>query len=84
VPPHPRGTGFDLGLVRGDLHGQAGGQVVHPPHPEPRDPLAGQPLVYRGPLDPVQVRGRRDDLQDRVLRQLPGGEQPPHVVEPHM
>jgi hypothetical protein len=76
VPARPGGAGPGLGLVGGDLHGQAGGQVVDPPYPEPLDPLGREPLVHRGPLGPVEVRGRCDDLLDLVLGQLPGGEQP--------
>ena len=59
-------------------------QVVHPPHPEPLDLSTGQPLIHRRALGRVEVGGRRDDLQDRVLRQLAGGEQFPHVVEPEV
>src|SRR3954462_7732748 len=34
VPPGSCGAGSVLGLVGGDLHGQAGGEVVDPAHPE--------------------------------------------------
>ena len=57
---------------------------MHPSHPEPLDPFAGQPLIHSGPLGRVEVRGRRDDLQDLVLRQFPGGEQPACMIQPEM
>ena len=81
VPPRPRGTRPDLGLLGRGLHGEAGGQVVDPPHAEPLDRLRREPPVDRGPLRAVEVRSRGDDFEDLVLGQLPGGEQPPHVVE---
>ena len=57
---------------------------MHPPHPEPLDPFTGEPLIDRGALGRVEVGGRGDDLQHRGLRQLAGGEQPPHVIEPEV
>jgi hypothetical protein len=67
-----------------DLDGEAGHEVVHPPHPEPLDRLRREPLVDGGPFGRVQVGGRRDDREHLVLRQLPGGEQLPHVIEPEV
>jgi hypothetical protein len=84
VPSRPRGPGLELGFVGRDLHGEAASEVVHPPHAEPLDRLRREPLIDRRPLGRVEVGGRRDDRQDRGLRQLAGGEQLPHVVEPEM
>ena len=80
----PRRAGFGLGFLGGDLHGEAGGEVVDPPYPEPFDRLGCEPLIDGGPLGRVEVRGRGDDLQDLVLRHLPGAEEFPHVVEPEV
>jgi hypothetical protein len=71
-------------LSRGDLHGEAGGEVVHPPHPQPFDPFTSEPLVDGGPLAGVEVRGDCDDPLNGGFGQLPGGEQLPDVVEPEV
>ena len=80
----PGRTRLDLGLLGCDLHRQAGGEIVHPSQPQPLDRLRREPLIHSCPLGGVEVRRRRDDLEDLVLRQLPGGEQFPHMIEPQM
>ena len=73
---------LDLGLLGGDLHGQAGHEVVHPPHPQPLDRLrrraarrprparpgrgARSPRRPSGPCPPPAPRRRTAPARDRA------------------